>query len=50
MLWYRILALRYGEVGGRIRANGRLCSVWWKNLSAISEGVDLGQEIGSSIT
>jgi len=32
----------YGEFGGRIYAGGRINSVWWKNLSTISEGVDLG--------
>ncbi|RHN39652.1 hypothetical protein MtrunA17_Chr8g0346121 [Medicago truncatula] len=44
MLWNRILAARYGEVGGRICVGGRLGSVWWKNLTAISDGVGLGVE------
>lgn len=42
MLWNRILAARYWEVGGRICVGGRLGSVWWKNLTAISDGVGLG--------
>ena len=46
-LWYRVLAARYGEVGGRICVGGRLYLVWWKNLSDISEGVGLGKGTGS---
>lgn len=50
MSLYRILAARYGKVGVWICVGGRLYSVWWKNPHAISEGVCLGQGIGSWIT
>jgi len=49
ILWFIILAARYGKVGGRVCVRGRLGSVWWKNLTAISEGVALRKGIGSSI-
>jgi len=42
MLWYRVLAARYGDVGSRIFVGGRTNSVWWKNISSINVGDGLG--------
>jgi len=43
-LWYRVLKVRYGEVGRRLQEGGRSGSSWWNNLchirSGVGEGVD----------
>jgi len=41
-LWYRVLAAKYGEVGGRIAEGGRGASAWWEGLVRSCEGVCLG--------
>ena len=41
-LWYRVLAGRYGEVGGIIAEDGRFNSVWWNNLINIKNGAGVG--------
>ncbi|RHN79618.1 putative reverse transcriptase zinc-binding domain-containing protein [Medicago truncatula] len=38
----RVLAGRYGEVGGIIAEEGRFNSVWWNNLINIKNGVGVG--------
>ena len=41
-LWYRVLASRYGEVGGIITEEGQFNSVWWNNLINIKNGAGVG--------
>jgi len=41
-LWYRVLAGRYGEVGGIIVEDGQFNSVWWNNLINIKNGAGVG--------
>lgn len=31
-LWYRVLAARYGELGGRLEVGGRSVSCWWQEV------------------
>jgi len=42
-LWYRVLAGRYGEVGGVIVEDGQFNSVWWNNLINIKNGAGGGE-------
>jgi len=42
ILWYRVLASRYGEVGGIIAKEGQFNSVWWNNLINIKNGAGVG--------
>ena len=37
-LWYRLLAARYGLVGGRLDVGGRDRSVWWRTVVGIRDG------------
>lgn len=39
--WYKVLCVRYGEVGGRLHFGGGGGSVWWKNLNNVREGVGM---------
>jgi len=41
-LWYRVLASRYGEVGGKIIEEGQFNSIWWNNLINIKNGAGVG--------
>jgi len=41
-LWYRVLASRYGEVGGIIAKEGQFNSVWRNNLINIKNRVGVG--------
>ncbi|MCI85851.1 receptor-like kinase, partial [Trifolium medium] len=34
-LLYRVLAARYGEEAGRLKAGGRRGSSWWREISRI---------------
>jgi len=36
-LWYRVLAARYREVGGKIAEEGQFNSIWWNNLINIKK-------------
>ena len=36
-LWYRVLAARYGELGGRLEDGGRSGSCWWREASRIRD-------------
>ncbi|XP_045791761.1 uncharacterized protein LOC123886488 [Trifolium pratense] len=38
-LWFRVLAARYGEEGGRLRDRGRRGSLWWREIVSIRDGV-----------
>jgi len=42
-LWYRILAVTYGEVGGVLAMVGG--SIWWNNLISTHEGVGVVVEM-----
>lgn len=37
-LWFRLLAARYGLVGGRLQVGGRERSVWWRTIVNIRDG------------
>jgi hypothetical protein len=37
-LWFRVLAARYGLVGGRLRTGGRIGSAWWRETVRIRDG------------
>jgi len=41
-LWYTILVVRYGELGGCLVDRGRLNIVWWNKLTSVKEGVGVG--------
>jgi len=41
-LWYRVLASRYGKVGGIITEERQFNSVWWNNLINIKNGAGVG--------
>jgi len=41
-LWYRVLKVRYGEVGGDCKREGGNISSWWRMLSRVREGVGEG--------
>ncbi|PNX63587.1 cysteine-rich receptor-like protein kinase, partial [Trifolium pratense] len=41
-LWFRVLAVRYGMEGGRIRDGGRTGSSWWRGIVRLREGGELG--------
>lgn len=40
-LWYKVLVVRCGELGGYLADRGRLNSVWWNNLTSVKEGVGI---------
>jgi len=42
-LWYRVLKVRYGEEGGRLKEGGGDSSVWWRMLCGIRRGAGLGE-------
>jgi hypothetical protein len=37
-LWYHVLVVRYGEIGGRLEDGGRRCSSWWREVGRIRDG------------
>jgi len=37
--WYRILVARYGEEYGRFEGGGRSCSLCWREVAKIRDGV-----------
>ncbi|MCH79613.1 cysteine-rich receptor-like protein kinase, partial [Trifolium medium] len=37
-LWYKVLAARYGESGGRLVAGDRRGSQWWREVARIRDG------------
>jgi len=41
-LLYRVLVVRYCEVGGSIANRGGCGSVWWNNLNSIRGGAGVG--------
>lgn len=41
-MWYKVLVVRYGELGGCLMDRGRLNSIWWNNLISFKEGVGVG--------
>jgi len=41
-LWYRVLVVRYGEVGGCVAEEGKVNYVLWNNLIGIKSGVGGG--------
>ncbi|XP_024628771.1 uncharacterized protein [Medicago truncatula] len=41
-LWYRVLKARYGEEGGRLKEGDSHCSVWWRSMNRIHDGVGEG--------
>lgn len=43
--WFRLLAARFGLVGGRLQAGGREVSVWLQEIVSICDGV--GTLVGS---
>ena len=43
-LWYRVLKAQYGEEGGRLKDGGSRCSVWWREMCGVREG--LGEGVG----
>ena len=40
-LWFRLLAARYGLVGGQLDVGGRERSVWWRTTVNIRDGYGL---------
>ena len=44
-LWYRLLKVRYGEEGGRLRDGGRQSPVWWRTMCNVRDGV--GEGVGN---
>ncbi|MCI81228.1 putative non-LTR retroelement reverse transcriptase related, partial [Trifolium medium] len=40
VLWFRVLAARYGVEGGRVKEGGRRGSTWWREIVRIREGAD----------
>jgi len=40
-LWYKVLAAKYGEEGGRIRLGGSNASGWWKSLCGVRDGIGI---------
>jgi hypothetical protein len=49
-LWFRVLAVRYGVEGGRLRNGGQRGSAWWREIAQIREGgVDLGADGSGSM-
>ncbi|MCI62016.1 hypothetical protein A2U01_0083273, partial [Trifolium medium] len=38
VLWFRVLAARYGVERGRLQEGGRRGSSWWRELARIRDG------------
>jgi hypothetical protein len=41
-LWFRVLAARYGVQGWRLSGGGYRGSLWWREITSIREGKELG--------
>ncbi|MCI56814.1 non-LTR retrotransposon transposase [Trifolium medium] len=41
-MWYRVLVARYGEAAERLVAGVRSGSLWWREISKIRDGENIG--------